>query len=151
MIRQHHNNPAQRHLRVSKTVKLLSQNYYFLGIRKKVEYYISKCQNCQLNKYTIYAPYRYIKYTKIIDYLWQNITINFIIKLPKSKDISIGVKYNSILMIMNKFIKYIHLISYNEKFTAKQTIYIVLDRIIRYYGISENIISDRDKIFKSNF
>ena len=54
-------------------------------------------------------------------------------------------------MIIDKFTKYIHLILYNKGFTAKQTAYIILDRIIRYHGIPESIISDRDKIFKSNF
>ena len=30
-------------------------------------------------------------------------------------------------------------------------IYVVLDRVIRYYGIPESITSDRNKIFRSNF
>ena len=68
MVRQHHDDPAQRYLRILKTVELLSQNYYFPGIRKKVEHYINKYQNCQLNKHVIYTLYGYIKYTKIADY-----------------------------------------------------------------------------------
>ena len=28
--------------------------------KKKVEQYINKCQNCQLNKYLIYTLYKYI-------------------------------------------------------------------------------------------
>ena len=77
--------------------------------------------------------------------------MDFIVKLLKSKDISIGVKYNNILIVVDKFTKYIYLISYNEEFTIKQTICIVLDRVIRYYGIPESIMLDKDKIFKSNF
>ena len=77
--------------------------------------------------------------------------MDFIVKLLRSEDVSIEVKYNSILVIVNKLIKYIHLILYNKKFTVKQTIYVVLDRVIRYHRILESIISDRDKIFKSNF
>ena len=57
MICQHHNDSAQRYPRISKTVELFSRNYYFPGIRKEVEYYISKCQDCQLNKHTTHAPY----------------------------------------------------------------------------------------------
>ena len=48
MVRQHHDDPAQGHPGISKTVELLSRNYYFPGMRKEVERYISKCQNCQL-------------------------------------------------------------------------------------------------------
>ena len=77
--------------------------------------------------------------------------MDFIVKLPKSEDINTGVRYNSILVIVDKFIKYAHLIFYKKDFTAKQTTYVVLDRVMRYHRILENITSDRDKIFKSNF
>ena len=77
--------------------------------------------------------------------------MDFIVKLLKSEDISTGVKYDSILVVVDKLTKYIYLISCCEEFTTKQTTYIVLDRVIRHYGIPENITSDRDKIFKSNF
>ena len=77
--------------------------------------------------------------------------MDFIIKLLKLENISIEVKYDSILVIVDKLTKYIYLISYNERFTTKQTVYIVLDKVIRYYGIPENITTDRNKIFKNNF
>ena len=47
--------------------------------------------------------------------------IDFIIKFSKSENLTTDTKYNSILIVMNKFIKYTHLISCNEKFTTKQT------------------------------
>ena len=56
---------------------------------------------------------------KIADYLWQNIIIDFIIKLLKSENHNIDVKYNSILIIINKLIKYAHFISYIELFKVK--------------------------------
>ena len=77
--------------------------------------------------------------------------MDFIVKLLKSEDISTKIKYNSILIVVNKFTKYIYLILYNEGFTAKQIVYIVLDRIVRHHDISESIILDRDKIFINNF
>ena len=77
--------------------------------------------------------------------------MDFIMKLPKSEDIIIRIKYDSILVVVNKLTKYIYLIPYNKEFTIKQTAYVILDRVIRYYGISESVTSDRDKIFRSNF
>ena len=68
MVRRHHNNPAQGHPGISKTVELLSWNYYFPGMKKEVERYVSKCQDCQLNKHATHAPYGYTQYIKIADY-----------------------------------------------------------------------------------
>ena len=98
-----------------------------------------------------HTPYEYIKYIKIADYLWQDITIDFIMKLLKSEEIITRVKYDSILVIMDKLTKYTHLILYNKRFTVKQTACVVLDKVIRYHRILKNITLDRDKIFKSNF
>ena len=77
--------------------------------------------------------------------------MDFIIKLLKLENISIEVKYNSILIVVDKFIKYIYLIFCNKKFTVKQTVYIVLDKVIKYHRILKNITSNRNKIFKNNF
>ena len=67
----------------------------------------------------MYTLYKYVQYIKIADYSWQNITMDFIIKLLKSEDVSIGIKYNNILIVMDKFIKYIYLILCNKGFTIK--------------------------------
>ena len=45
--------------------------------------------------------------------------MDFIIKFPKSEDLTISIKYNSILVVVDKLTKYVYLISYNKGFTAK--------------------------------
>jgi len=77
--------------------------------------------------------------------------MNFITKLPKSTNSATEDKYDSILMMINKLIKYSHIIACKEKFTAEQLRYIVLDRLIRYHDIFKELISDRDKLFTSNY
>jgi len=77
--------------------------------------------------------------------------MNFIIKLLKSTNSAIEERYNLILIMINKLIKYLHIIACKEKFTAKQLKYIVLNRLIRYHDILKELISDRDKLFTSNY
>ena len=77
--------------------------------------------------------------------------MNFIIKLSKSRNSTINVIYNTILVIVNRFIKYAHFISIKEKNTIKQLKFIVLNRMIRYHEISLRIMSDKNKFFTSNY
>jgi len=77
--------------------------------------------------------------------------MNFIIKLSKSTNLATEERYNSILIMIDKLIKYLHIIACKEKFTAEQLKYIVLNRLIRYYDILKELISDRDKLFTSNY
>jgi hypothetical protein len=77
--------------------------------------------------------------------------MNFITKLPKLTNSATGDRYDSILVIINKLIKYSHIIACKEKFTAEQLRYIVLNRLIRYHNIPKGLTSDRDKLFTSNY
>ncbi len=71
--------------------------------------------------------------------------------MPKSTNLTIEDKYDSILVIINKLIKYLHIIACKKKFIAKQLKYIVLNRLIQYHNIFKELINNRDKFFTSNY
>jgi len=77
--------------------------------------------------------------------------MNFIIKLLKLTNLAIEDKYDLILIIINKFTKYSHIIACKKKFIAKQLEYIVLNRLIRYHNILKGLTSNKDKLFTSNY
>ena len=151
IIKNHHDESLQSHSNVFKTLQLLRQTCQFLNMRQHVETYIKKCFNCQKNKHNIHVKYDEIQYQKSSKSSWNEIAMNFIIKLSKSKNSATIIEYDSILMIMNKFIKYSHIIFFKKKFIAKQLETIILNRLIRYHEISRNIINDRDKLFTFNY
>ncbi len=53
--------------------------------------------------------------------------MNFITKLSKSTNLATRERYDLILVMIDKFIKYLHIIACKKKFIAKQLKYIVLD------------------------
>jgi hypothetical protein len=77
--------------------------------------------------------------------------LNFIVKLPPLKETLIRVIYDSILIVINQLIKYAYFIFYKEGLTVEELIYIFNRNIIINYGILEEVISNRDKLFISNF
>jgi hypothetical protein len=44
IIKQHYDDPMHRHIGIEKTAELISRNYYFLNIRRKVQNYIQQCK-----------------------------------------------------------------------------------------------------------
>jgi len=56
-----------------------------------------------------------------------------------------------ILIIINKFIKYLYIIVCKKKFTTKQLKYIVLNRLIQYYNILKKLTNNKDKLFTFNY
>ena len=77
--------------------------------------------------------------------------MNFIIKLLKFKNSIIDVIYDSILVMIDRFIKYSHIILFNETYIVKQLRFIVLNKLIRYHDIPQEITSDRNKFFTFNY
>jgi len=150
-IKEHHDEPLQGHPRVTKTLQLLRQHCQFPQMRQAVEAYIKRCLSCQQNKHGTHASYGEIQYQESPKSPWNEVTMNFIIKLPKSTDPATGDRYDSILIMVDKLTKYSHIIACKEKFTAEQLGYIVLDRLIRYHDIPKGLTSDKDKLFTSNY
>jgi hypothetical protein len=77
--------------------------------------------------------------------------MDFITKLSLSKDLIIKVKYDSILIIMDRLTKYVYLLSYIKALNAIDLTYIFLHHIIIDHRTLELIIFNRDKLFTSKF
>ena len=59
--------------------------------------------------------------------------------------------YDLIFVVVEQFTKYAKMILFRHSYTAEQLAHIFKDRIIRYHSIPKLIISDRDKLFTSNY
>jgi hypothetical protein len=78
---------------------------------------------------------------------WISIVLDFVVKLLLSRDLIIGVEYNSILVVTDRLIKYIYIILYLEASIAKDLAYAFLRVIVANYSVLEEMISDRNKLF----
>ena len=77
--------------------------------------------------------------------------MNFIVKLLLLKKLLTKVFYNSILIIVNQLIKEVQFISYKKVSNTEELVYIFLRNVTALQDLSDEIISDRDKLFTSNF
>jgi hypothetical protein len=82
---------------------------------------------------------------QIPDHPWSCIGINFVVKLP----ISLG--FDSILVIVDHFLKGVHLILANETWTAEGFEFLFVDCFIRLHGLPDKIVFDRGSLFVSKF
>jgi hypothetical protein len=58
---------------------------------------------------------------------------------------------NCILVVVDKFTKYVHFIPLKHPFTVTSVAKLFLDHIYMLHGLPVVIVSDRDHIFTSNF
>jgi hypothetical protein len=77
--------------------------------------------------------------------------LDFIVKLPPSVELIIEIVFDSVLVIIDRLIKYDYFILYKESLSVKKLVYAFNKYIIKNYKILKEIISDKDKLFISRF
>jgi hypothetical protein len=76
--------------------------------------------------------------------------MDFIIKLLLLEDLLIKIKMDLILTIIDRLLKYTMFILYLESTIVGQLIDIVIRKLILRFGILEEFIINRDKLFILN-
>ncbi|KAI7909406.1 hypothetical protein M0657_011852 [Pyricularia oryzae] len=150
-IRKIHGNKAHGHQGISKTWKRLKQHYNFKGTRQEVREAIKDCELCAKSKSARHRPYGLLQPLPAPSKAWQTITMDFIVKLPPSEEPFTKTKYDSILVIVDKLTKYAYFLLYKESSNAEEIAYTFLRVIVSNYGLPENIIINRDKLFTLRF
>ena len=72
--------------------------------------FIHNCEEYTKNKLLYYKLYRESQQIDFPEVAWNTITIDFVVKLPRSENLGTKVKYDSILVVVDKLTKYTHLI-----------------------------------------
>jgi hypothetical protein len=85
---------------------------------------------------------------KVLTGAWKSITLDFIVKLPLSKEIFTGIIYDLILVIIDRLIKYAYFIPYKEELTVEELVYIFNRNIIII--ISSFTQSNHFLVYKGN-
>lgn len=82
---------------------------------------------------------------------WNSVAMDFIVKLPKSKDPATRKEYDSIFTIMDQLTKEIKFILVNKAINAPETVHLVLKEMVATKGLPQEWITNRDPRFMSHF
>jgi hypothetical protein len=77
--------------------------------------------------------------------------MDFITKLLLLEDPLTGIFYDSIMVIIDRFTKFLIYLPYREAIDAEVIAYIFYDRVVRERGLPKEILLDRGPIFASKF
>jgi len=151
MINDHHKSMIHEHQSLNKIIERISRIYYFLKMRKQIEDIIRKCNVYICMKHNWHKLYELLKSLSTSDHAWKSIALNFIVKLFKLKKRVIETMYDFILIITDRLIKYKYFLSYKKATFAEDLTYTFLRTIVANHELSDEIISNRDKLFTLKF
>jgi len=137
----HHDMPIGGHGGQWKTMELVTRNFWWPGVTKKVKKYIEGCDVCQINKNCTKIPAKKLMPNAVPEKPWTHISVDFITKLLLAQG------YNSILVVCNRITKMAHFVSTTEKTSAEGVVRLFRDNIWKLHGLPESIIMDRGMQF----
>ncbi|KAF4306721.1 hypothetical protein GTA08_BOTSDO05973 [Botryosphaeria dothidea] len=151
LVKDIHEAPAHGHQGIDRTTERITRNFYFPGLRKTVQRIVSQCDLCIRSKAATHAPYGQLQPLEVPERPWQSVTLDFITKLPQSRDSLTGVKHDSVLVFVDRLTKYAYFLPYLEASNAEQLAHTFLRYIFADHGMPEELVSDRDKLMRSEF
>ena len=152
IIQERHDSRTAGHPGVSKTIELITRDFDpWPGLRKDVDAYIKDCELCAKSKHSRHKPYGLLMSPAMPNKSWSSIAIDFITDLPKSADPLTGTEYDSIMVVVERLTKWAYFIPFLRSAKATQLAYVFMGQVFARHGMPDEIISDRDKLFTSQF
>lgn len=115
------------------------------GMKSAVRDFVSTCITCQQAKPDRARLPGLLQPLPVPTAAWQVVSLDFVEGLPRSANV------NCILVVIDSFTKYAHFLALSHPYTAASVAKLFLNQVYRLHGLPTALVSDRDKIFTSNF
>ncbi|GJT94508.1 putative reverse transcriptase domain-containing protein, partial [Tanacetum coccineum] len=124
----------------------LKKLYWWPNIKAEIATYVSKCLTCVKVKAEYQKPSGFLVQPEIPQWKWENITMDFITKLPKT-----STGQDTIWVIVDRLTKSAHFLPMKETDSMEKLTRQYLKEVFSRHGVPVSIISDRDSRFTSHF
>jgi hypothetical protein len=116
----------------------LKERFWWHGMKRSVAEYVAICDTCQRVKAENQRPAGLLQPLKILEWKWEEITMDFIVGLPRTQK-----GYNSIWVVVDRLMKVAHFIPVNTTYSGARLAELCISKIVCLHGVPKKIISNR--------
>ncbi|GJU71432.1 hypothetical protein Tco_1262837 [Tanacetum coccineum] len=124
----------------------LKKLYWWPNMKAEIATYVSKCMTCAKVKAEYQKPSSLLVQPIIPVCKWENITMDFVTKLPKTTS-----GQDTIWVIVDRLTKSAHFLPMKETDTMEKLMRQYLKEVVSRHGVPVSIISNQDGKFTSHF
>ncbi|GKB76530.1 putative reverse transcriptase domain-containing protein [Tanacetum coccineum] len=142
IIHESHKSKYSIHPGSDKMCQDLKKLYWWPNRKAEIATYVSKCLTCAKVKIEYQKPSGLLVKPEIPQWKWENITMDFVTKLPKT-----AAGQDTIWVIIDRLTKSAHFLPMREDDTLEKLTRQYLKEVVSKHGVPVSIISDRDGKF----
>ncbi|QRW15585.1 Retrotransposable element Tf2 protein [Rhizoctonia solani] len=140
LLKEFHNSPLAGHPGQQRTLELLSQNYWWLGMKSLAKERVKCYPTCQANCQPC-VPVISLKPLEVPPFPFHTILYDFITGFPKSQG------YDTILVVIDLFSKFGHFIPTTKKVLAKGLAELFVTHIWKLHRLPVKTVLDQGTTF----
>ncbi|GJU06561.1 putative reverse transcriptase domain-containing protein [Tanacetum coccineum] len=146
IMHESHKSKYSIHPGSDKMYQDMKKLYWWPNMKADIATYVNKCLTCAKVKAEHQRPSGLLVQPKIPEWKWDNITMDFVTKLPKTSQ-----GYDTIWVIVDRLTKSAIFTPMRETDPLDKLARLYLKEVVTRHGIPVLIICDRDPRFASNF
>ncbi|KAL1217245.1 hypothetical protein V5N11_013537 [Cardamine amara subsp. amara] len=108
----------------------MKRYYHWIGMKKDVAVWVSKCPTCQLVKAEHQVPSGLMQSLPMPEWKWDIVTMDFVTGLPMGRS-----KHNAVWVIVDRLTKSAHFVAISETDGAEEIVAKYLEEIVRLHGV----------------
>ncbi|KAL1274090.1 hypothetical protein QQF64_026904 [Cirrhinus molitorella] len=143
VLSQVHQTPSSGHPGITATIHLLKNRFWWPTLTADTIHFIHNCPTCQTSKSPRHLPAGLLQPLPTPQRPWSHIAIDFITDLPNSQG------NTTIFTIVDRFSKACRLLPLPKLPTAFEAAELLCNHVFRFYGLPDDIVSDRGPQFTS--
>ena len=141
-----HNSSFTIHPGGTKMYSDMKQLYWWPGLKHDIVKFITQCLVCQQVKVEHQQPRGKLQPLSIPEWKWENITMDFVSRLPKS----LGGN-DAVWVIVDILTKSAHFLPIQTTFTLDKLASLYVKEIVILHGVLVSIVSYRDLVLLQSF
>jgi RNase H-like domain found in reverse transcriptase/Reverse transcriptase (RNA-dependent DNA polymerase)/Integrase zinc binding domain/Retroviral aspartyl protease/Chromo (CHRromatin Organisation MOdifier) domain len=141
-----HDSYTAGHMGFAKTLRRISDHFYWHKMASDVRAYIRSCPTCLSMKASTQRPIGLLHSLPVPTAKWQQVSMDFIVSLPPTKS-----GFDSVLVVTDRLTKMVQCIPTTTTVNAPGVAKLFVEHVFMHYGLPQVIVSDRDPKFVSAF
>ena len=150
IVYEAHDGASAGHGGTKATLARLSGRYFWShgdkNMAEHVHDYVRSCDSCQRNKSSNQRPGGLLHPMPVPVRPWSSIGVDFVTGLPETSRGN-----DAILVCVDRFSKMVHLVPTSKSLNAPDCALLMFNNVYKLHGLPDDIVSDRDKLFTSEF